>query len=377
MIVGGVSGIGLSVANYLLDRGARTLLLVSRNAVRRSDTPPFREVQQKADLCGATLVVRDSDVGEPDAMRLLVKDCRDAGLPAIRGVVHGGMVLDDAIIEHMAFTQWQRALAPKLYGTRNIVEALGDEVDFMVVLSSLCGVWGNPSQANYAAGNAYQDAVARNRSSRGRPAVTIDLGAVESVGYVANAQDVDVGERLLRNSGHRSLTEAEALGLVDYAIRRPRRAAARVSQIASGMSGAGAYALRDPRFSIMVRQAASDARRAGAGGPGGGGGGGAGAASGPVSMHEHILTAGSPTEAAGCVQSALVARLSDMFAIPETDIDPRKPLAHFGVDSLVAVELRNWIVPNARVEMTIFELLKSPSLSELAAKVVKLARPIF
>lgn len=373
MIVGGTSGIGLSVANYFLDRGARTLLLVSRNAVRRSDTPTFRDLQEKAVLRGARLVVRDLDVGQPDAVRSLTKHCRDSGLPDIRGVVHGGMVLDDAIIEHMTFAQWRRALVPKLDGTRNITDALGDGLDFFVALSSLCGVWGNPSQANYAAGSAYQDAVARHRGGRGLPAVALDLGAVGSVGYVADARDGDVGERLLRNSGHRPLTEAEALALVDYAVRRPRRAA-RVSQIASGMSGAGTYALHDPRFSIMVRRAL-DTGRPGAGPRAGGAGT---PASGLVmSIHERISTAASPGEAADRVRSALVARISDMFAIPETDIDPRKPLAHFGVDSLVAVELRNWIVPNARVELTIFELLKSPSLAELAAKVVKLARPVF
>lgn len=372
MIVGGVSGIGLSVARYFVEHGARNLLLVSRAAIRRSDAPTFRQFRQEAALRGIKLEVRDCDLSDSDEMRHLVKACRLSGLPEIRGVVYGGMVLDDAIIEHMTFTQWKRALAPKLDGTRNITDALGGNLDFLVVLSSLCGVWGNPSQANYAAGNAYQDALARHRSTRGLPAVTIDLGAVEAVGYVANAPGDDVGERLLKNSGHRPLTEAETLGLIDYAIRHPRRTSARTAQIASGMSGAGAYALHDARFSMMVQQALTDPKKraAGAGASGVG-------ARGLVSMHEHISAAASRDEAAGSVQSALVARISDMFAIPETEVDPRKPLTHFGVDSLVAVELRNWIVPNARVELTIFELLSISSLAELAAKVVKLARPVF
>lgn len=373
MIVGGLSGIGLSVARYLVEHGARTLILISRNAVQRSGGPISRQFQQQAAQLGVKLVIQDCDITSPDTIKHLIEDCRTSGVPLIRGVVYGGMVLDDSIIEHMTFAQWQRALRPKVHGTRQIMDVVDtddNELDFFVILSSLCGVWGNPSQANYAAGNTYQDAVARHRSARGLAAVTIDLGAVDSVGYVADSQDDQVGERLLRDSGHRPLTEAEMLALIDCAIRRPRRASPQTSQIASGMSGAGQYALRDPRFAIMSVHDANKHKSpaAGIGTPGD-------AAN--VSMHEVISAATSLDTAAEMVQSALVARLSDMFAIPEKDIDPRKPLAHFGVDSLVAVELRNWIVPNARIELTIFELLKCPSLTELATKVVRLARPIF
>lgn len=372
VIVGGASGIGLSVARYFVSRGARTVLVSSRNATKRSEAPVFRQFSQEAALRGVNVVLRDCDLVDAEATNSLVRECRGLGLPEIRGVVYGGMVLDDAIIEHMDFAQWWRALSPKLHGTRNMADALGDGLDFLVVLSSLCGVWGNPSQANYAAGNAYQDALARHRSSRGLPAVTIDLGAVEAVGYVANATDDDVGERLLRNSGHRPLTEAETIGLIDYAIRYPRRASARTAQIASGMSGGGAYALHDARFSMMVQQVLKHPKKRTAESRAQGEG-----VRGLVSMYEQIATAPSPDAAARSVQSALVSRISDMFAIPEAEVDPRKPLTHFGVDSLVAVELRNWIVPNARVELTIFELLNISSLADLAVKVVKLARPIF
>jgi hypothetical protein len=96
-----------------------------------------------------------------------------------------------------------------------------------------------------------------------------------------------------------------------------------------------------------------------------------------VSLHEEIFRAGCLDEAANVVQDALVAKISSMFVIPESDIDPGRPLSHYGVDSLVAVELRNWLVPNARVEISIFDLIGSSSLSGLASNVVKRARPVF
>lgn len=267
----------------------------------------------------------------------------------------------------MSFSQWSNALNPKVSGTKNIEELLGHDLDFFILLSSRSGVLGYPSQANYAAGNTYLDAVARRRGARGLPCVAIDLGAVKSVGFVAETQDEGMRERFHRD-GHRPLSESEVLGLVDYAIRNPRRPP-RTSQIAAGISGAGITG-NDPRLSMM-QGAASSSR-------GGRGTSGAGARSGPgrVSLHEEISHATSLDEAASAVQGALIAKISDMFVVPQTDIDPGRPLSHYGVDSLVAVELRNWLVPNARVEINIFDLIGSSSLNELASNVVKRARPL-
>lgn len=264
----------------------------------------------------------------------------------------------------MRFSQWSNALKPKVSGTKNIAELLGPSLDFLILLSSLSGVLGNPSQANYAAGNTYQDAMARHLSTRGLPCVAIDLSVVNSVGVVANTQDTGMKDRLLKD-GFRPLSESEVLGLVDYAIRNPRRSP-RTSQIATGISRAGLVE-HDLRFSTLQGESTSSPV------------GRAGSRSGPgnVSLHEEIFRAGCLDEAANVVQDALVAKISSMFVIPESDIDPGRPLSHYGVDSLVAVELRNWLVPNARVEISIFDLIGSSSLSGLASNVVKRARPVF
>lgn len=272
----------------------------------------------------------------------------------------------------MTFSQWNTALTSKLHGTRNIHSLLGPSLSFLILLSSACGVLGNASQANYAAGNTYQDALARHRSARGLAAVTIDLGVVDSVGFVSDNKDQGAFERLLQISGHAPLSEAEVLGLVDYAVRNPRRRPG-TAQITAGISGAGRAAKMDARFGMLqagTRRGPSTRTQSGPGaGPAVNGG--------LVSMSDAISHAASADEAAEAVQQAIVAKVSDMFARPEKEIDPERPLAHYGVDSLVAVELRNWLVPSARVEMSIFELLGSGSLRELAGTVVRRVRPQF
>lgn len=264
----------------------------------------------------------------------------------------------------MTFSQWNNAINPKVTGTKNIAELLGPGLDFLILLSSLSGILGNPSQANYAAGNTYQDAMARHLSAKGLPCVSLDLGVVKSVGTVANTEGTGIMDRYLKE-GFRPLSESDVLGLVDYAIRNPRRKP-RTSQISTKTFKAGSVE-HDKRFSML--QGAFDSRTAGRESSQSG--------LGSLSLHEEIARAGQLEEAANAVQSALVAKISNMFVIPEKNIDPSRPLSHYGVDSLVAVELRNWLVPNARVEISIFDLIGSSSLSGLALNVVKRARPAF
>lgn len=252
----------------------------------------------------------------------------------------------------MTYSQWLGAMNPKLQGTKNIDRLFGDSLDFYIMLSSTCGVLGNTSQANYAAGNTFQDAVARHRAAKGQAAVSIDLGPVQSVGYVAGT--VGIEERLLK-AGHGALSEAEVLGLIEYAIRRPRRTVL-TSQVASGLVKASHT---NPRLALL-RERLSHRTSSGHFGK-----------RKEARLNDQIAQTETAGEAIAVVQQAIVAKISDMFVLQQADIDPAQPLSRYGVDSLVAVELRNWLVSNARIEMSIFHLLGCSSLTELARSVVK------
>lgn len=137
LLVGGASGIGVAVAQRLILRGARHLLLVSRNATSR-------HVQFEG---SANVVVKNCDVSDEQALRSLLRDCYSDGMPPVKGVIYGGMVLDDAIFVRMSFAQWKNALKPKFNGLRNVHHAFGDSLDFLVMLSSASGILGMPSQS--------------------------------------------------------------------------------------------------------------------------------------------------------------------------------------------------------------------------------------
>jgi acyl carrier protein len=253
----------------------------------------------------------------------------------------------------MSYAQWDKTTKAKVAGTRNIDRVFGDSLDFLVLLSSIVGVMGNPSQANYAAGGAYQDAVARSRAAKGQAGVSIDLGVVQGVGFVAEA----VGTaKFLRESGHKPQSEAEVLALVGQAIRNPRRDP-RTAQVTARLSSGRSY---DPRFKCLVpRKGGAVSARI------------QGGSSVSTKLYETIDTAPSVDDAAAAVQQALVEKISDMFVLEKDEIDAAQPLARYGVDSLVAIELRNWLVPSARIEMSIFDFLGSSSLADLAMNVTK------
>jgi acyl transferase domain-containing protein/NADPH:quinone reductase-like Zn-dependent oxidoreductase/SAM-dependent methyltransferase len=189
LLVGGVGGLGRSIAHWMVDHGARNLILLSRSAGKQ-DSGGFVAQLREA---GCRVVAISCDVADEGALARALDRCeRDEGLPPVRGVIQGAMVLQDSILEQMTLDDWQTATRPKVAGSWNLHARFSrpGSLDFFVMLSSLSCILGWASQANYAAGGTYQDALARWRQASGLPAVSIDIGVVKGVGYVAESRAV-------------------------------------------------------------------------------------------------------------------------------------------------------------------------------------------
>ncbi|KAK1988400.1 type I polyketide synthase [Colletotrichum cereale] len=361
MIIGGLGGIGRAVASWMISKGAQHVLIVSRNAERHPGAPALLELSAQE---GRNLQIRNCDISSEESLRDLLHYA-DASMPPIGGVVDAAMVLDDAVLERMTFEQWKRAVLPKVFGTINLEKQLPRDLSFFVLLSSLTGVAGHLSQANYSAGNTFQNAFARHRVGKGQAAVSIDLSAVSGVGYVADADD---GARTrIEALGSTSIPVEEVLSLLEKAIGR-RPAAVEDAQVIVGLQPWGKLApdatvRRDRRFGTLrlgTRRAAS--------------------ATGP-SEAQALTPSAMLTQALGrakkldtgaeeAVARAMAARLALLFNVKEDEIGLGLPLATHGVDSLVAVELRNWLAASGRAKVSIFEILHASSLYEMAALVL-------
>lgn len=261
-------------------------------------------------------------------------------------------------MENMTHEDYLAAVRPKVQGTWNLHKQF-QNLDFFIMLSSLVGMGGNSSQSNYAAGGSFEDALARYRSARNLPAVCLDLGMVASVGFVARTEGVK--ERLARQ-GYKIVSEDEVLKLVEDSIASPRRLS-KDSQILVGVSSDMSTVSRedspflsDVRFSSLKREAAASSSS---------GSTKQGARS-LQDLNHSIASADSWDQAVSNICQAIVGKLSVMFSLPEDEVDPSASMSHYGVDSLVAVELRNWLSSASQSDISIFDIMQSKSLVSLA-----------
>lgn len=363
MIAGGLGGVGRAIALWMMEKGAKTILLVSRNA---ESHPDAENLVRKATAEGCNLHVRNCDVSSEKGLIELLAYCSSV-LPPIRGVINSAMVLDDTVLESMTFDQWQRTVQSKVASSTNLHLHLPN-LSFFVMLSSLTGVTGHVSQANYAAGNTFQDALARHRVASGQPAVSLDLPGVTDVGILAT-QDSKSGDNRVRARvealGTVSLDIGSILPLIEAAVlRRPQQTHPDDAQVIVGLAPwdqlpDGAVVREDRRFGTLRLTSARGTVSAPA----------EEVATSPTQLLIQAL--GTSTESLRCVAEALAARLAVIFNIAVEAVDLGVPMSAHGVDSLVAVELRNWLSAAAKAKLSIFEITQGKSLMDFAALVVE------
>ena len=260
----------------------------------------------------------------------------------------------------MSFDQWRDCIEPKIKGSWNLHGLLPKGMDFFILLSSICGVIGSGGQANYAAANTYQDALARYRVAHGEKATSLDLGVMLSEGFVAESDDL---MRRLTSTGQLPpMSLNELFALLDYycdpslgpstalrcqlvtGVEIPANLHARGRQEASWMS--------QPLFQHLYRIESTMATTS--------------AGIGQELNFAALLTAASSlSEAGGIVTEALVTKLSKILSCPQEDLDISKPIHLYGVDSLVAVELRNWFAKKMNADVAVFDILGGASCSQV------------
>jgi hypothetical protein len=224
----------------------------------------------------------------------------------------------------MSYEDWTTSLRPKIQGSWNLHELLPRDLDFFIVLSSISGVTGNPGQANYAAGNAFEDALALFRRGQGLAATAIDLGAVRDVGYIAETDKVAD----LAHTAAFQIAEREVHQVVGLAIAGVTRSKGGQSQgkqvparIITGLSASQemddvlrrARWARDAKFSTLWKSG--------------------GAEDGDAALQaglEAFSNAESLETASGIAEDMIVSRMARVLMIPVEDINGAQPLHTYG-----------------------------------------------
>lgn len=245
----------------------------------------------------------------------------------------------------MTLTKFYQALDPKIRGSQNLHDLFQrspDQLDFFVMLSSLGGLLGNASQCNYGAGNSYQDALAHHRASLGLPALSINVGLVINVGWVAQNQDVASRSMGILASA-REITVKDLTNLIEHHVRTgttgPTRAA---SQVAVGIEG---YPTSDARFLHVGASLAGVAQVLESQDQ-------------KLSLESQVTAAGNDiTRLLSVILDGFKQKLGWLLALKPEDVNEDDTIAGHGVDSLVAVEIRNWLRKELGANVTVFEIL--------------------
>jgi myxalamid-type polyketide synthase MxaC len=187
LITGGLGALGLQVARWMVDRGARSLVLSGRTGTEGAAKPALDQLR----AVGARVIVARADVARREDVQRLLSEI-GASHPPLRGIVHAAGVLDDGVLLQQDWERFARVMAPKIAGSWNLHSLTLDvPLDFFVLFSSASSVLGSPGQTNYAAANAFMDALAHLRRAQGLPALSINWGAWSVSGMAATLDERD------------------------------------------------------------------------------------------------------------------------------------------------------------------------------------------
>lgn len=372
LLVGGLGGLGRSLTTWMTSRGARHFIFLSRSG---SSKPSAQALLSDLHAFSKTVpepmsiqVIRGDVSIRADVDRAITAASKDY---PVKGVIQAAMVTTASLFENMSLDEWNTMIRPKVHGTRNLHEALlGHEpLDFFVLTSSLLGVLGASTQTYYAAANAYLDSFARHRWSLGLQATSIALGGILGVGHVEENPDV---ESALGRNGLEGIPESEFLKMMECAMRKKTFAPSRCgdgwddaarAHLVTGLepsliSKAARQWIEDPRLrhvSLAIQQQA----RAAAGGEDFKPNNSAPLISTAALLHQ-ARSDPNPNALKSLIRTLVLAKFSSLVHIPVEKLEDGglgKPLAEFGMDSMITAELRTWGWRELRSDVPFMKLL--------------------
>jgi KR domain/Phosphopantetheine attachment site len=261
----------------------------------------------------------------------------------------------------MTHKQWEAVVKPKVAGAWNFHHVLSSTpISFFILLSSAAGAVGNRGQAAYSAANCFLNAFAQYRNRLGLPASSIDLTAVSDVGYLA--ENAERQAQVAKNLGSETISEKEVLALIAAAItgRMKECNSHCITGLKIGANNKDLFWVDDAKFKYL--KAAADAEAASLSTP---------TSTANVSLSSALKAAKDYKQATELVSEELMTKVSAVLMFPREEMDASKPIVVYGLDSLVAIEIRNWITRELEASLQVLELLTSSSITALAETILK------
>jgi acyl transferase domain-containing protein/surfactin synthase thioesterase subunit len=314
LITGGLGGIGLRAAHWMVERGARYLVLLGRRGASEQAQATVRALER----AGARVQLVQADVSDMEAMARVFEELASAA-PPLRGILHAAGVASEKSIEELDHDGLSSGLRAKVTGTWVLHQSTRNmALDFFVGFSSAAAIWGGRGLATYAAANEFLDALVHHRRRLGLSGSTVNWGLWEGAGlgtqeYRQRLARTGLGA-LRAEEAFEALSRLLSAGVVQVAVAKVDVQVFKELQEAKR---------RRPFLERMVVHSAQAA---------------------PERTNSSLARqwrALPPLERRGAVASYLQAQAAKVLGLPASQLDPRRALNHLGMDSLTALELRN------------------------------------
>jgi len=347
LVTGGVGGLGLEVMRWLIGQGARSIVLLGRSA-------PSAEAQRAIDAAagpGVAITLLSVDIAEINQVERVLRHIADY-LPPLGGILHAAGVLDDGVIAQQTAERFERVLRPKVKGAWNLhLLTRHMSLDFFVLFSSVASVVGWSGQSNYAAANAFMDTLAQRRRALGLPALSINWGPWSGAGMAAQLAARE--QQRMEESGMRGLASDQALAAMAQLLRFPT-AQAGVFEIdwarlfRSEPNATGRTVFRD----LVQEEKAGET----------------------MDIVERLKQA-APEDQTALVAQEVNSVVAAVLGLKEPDaIDRDKSVIDYGVNSLMAMDLRNRLRRVLKTKLPATFALKYPTVNTMTDYIVEQQR---
>jgi acyl transferase domain-containing protein/NAD(P)-dependent dehydrogenase (short-subunit alcohol dehydrogenase family) len=373
LITGGRGGLGLLFARWLIERGARRLVLAGRTPLpeRRewhtvaADSSVGRQIAaiRELEALGASIHAVALDVSDEAQVRAFHESFRREGWPAFRGVIHAAGVVQPTRFSDQTASRLLATMEAKLAGGWSLHTVLAEEpLDFFVMCSSANALGFSTGVVDYAAANAFLDGLAHLRRHQGHHALAVNWGAWGEVGMASI-------EQVARDFELRGITPIppdQGLAALERSLEHDLSqvvvlAADWQRLLGTNFAGASAPPMLQPIIDALAAEAAA--------------GGGQGS-QGREDVRSKLLQLEDEAERRALVEDFLRRTVARSLKLAPEQVDPNIPLQGFGLDSIIAVELRHHINGGLGVSPTLMELLQGASVASLTdALMPKLPKP--
>ncbi|WP_018385948.1 type I polyketide synthase [Wenjunlia vitaminophila] len=326
LVTGGLGALGLETARHLVEQGARHLVLVGRSGPSADAERAVADLRDRAEIA-----VVSADVSRAEGVRSVLSRI-DGSMPPLAGVVHAAGILDDGLLGGLDAARFRSVAEPKVAGAWQLhLATLDRDLDFFVLYSSAAAVLGSASQGNYAAANAFLDALAHHRRARGLPALSIDWGPWSEIGLAARP---DRGGALSAR-GVLSIDPREGIATLDRLLRG---GATQVCVLPLDREKLRDEAGGPPRGLLGTLVDAGAGPRRDDRGPQG-------------EVRRKMLAVEPGRRRRAVLVEHTRAQAARVIGLDVSRVDPTAPMSSLGFDSLLSLELRKSLEATLQVEL--------------------------